>query len=192
MITPEKIDDDAEDNPMAQWEAARRRERAAALADAKAMQARLLCVARAAGAVRIHASYEGGADSGAIDNVAAEPEAADAILRDAVVACTAPTWAHALQAMIPQQVERSFASCVQEMFATLLEAQVGNWFDGDIETSGEIVWHVGEDPDRVTGEHSFVRRKSEWTEWSTEDDEDGEDGAASAVALPADSAGGEA
>lgn len=147
------------------------------------MRARLLSVARAAGAVRIQASYEGGADSGAIENVAAEPEAADAILHDAVVACTAPTWAHALQAMIPQQVERSFSSCVEEMFATLLEAQVGNWFDGDIETSGEIVWHVGDDPDRVTGEHSFVRRESEWTEWTTEDDEDG---AANAVADSAD------
>ena len=184
MTTPEKIDDD-QNNLMAQWEAARRRERAAALAQAKAMRTRLLCVARAAGAARICASYEGGGDSGAIGNVTAEPEAADAILRDAVVACTAPTWAHALQAMIPQQVERSFSSCVEEMFATLLEAQVGNWFDGDIETSGEIVWHVGEDPDRVTGEHSFIRRESEWTEWSTEDDEDG---VLSSVALPADSA----
>lgn len=174
MTAPNRTDDPDHAMRMAVWEVERRRERAAAFENAGTMRARLLGVARAAGAERICASYYGGSDSGAIEHVAAEPEAADAILQAEMVAWTADAWAHALQAMIPQTVERSFPSCIQEMFATLLEAQVGNWFDGDIETSGEIVWHVGDDPDRVTGEHSFIRRETEWTEWSTEDD-DGED-----------------
>jgi hypothetical protein len=151
------------------------REQASAMARAIAMRATLLAIARAAGATTITATYEGGNDSGAVDAIAVEPETAEAILNHTMAPWTANEWSHDLKAMAPQTRDRRFKDCVEEMFLTHLEARVGNWFDGDIESSGEIVWHVGDDPDRITGEHTLTTRESEWTEWSTEDDDEDED-----------------
>ena len=60
-----------------------------------------------------------------------------------------------------------------------LGRSVGNWYDGDIETSGEIVWSIGPDSDTITGEHTTVLRSSETEDWSADPDDD--DGGSEAV-----------
>lgn len=156
---------------LARWEAERRRERTEAAVAARALRAALLPLARAAGATVIRAAYEGGGDSGAIDAPLAEPEAAHAALTAIRVTRIEQVWDRAMSATVERPADCGFLDQAHALFHHVLEAQVGNWYDGDIETSGEIVWHVGDDPDRITGEHAHVRRESEWTEWSSEDDD---------------------
>jgi hypothetical protein len=159
----------------------RRREaeaRAADRADLATLRPALLALARAAGATKITASYEGGGDSGAIDQIHADPAEADERLKELVVTRPGQRWNPQTQAYETFDREIGFFAAVEEMAGMLLLAHVGNWWDGDIETSGEIVWTIADD--RLSGEHNETVRNNQYTTWGDpEDDADGDDGAPS-------------
>lgn len=147
-------------------------ERAAEREDLATLRPQLLALARAAGASRITASYEGGGDSGVVDRLFAEPEAADAALKAVTVMRPDNRWNPASSAY--ERVERPvpFFDAVRDMMTMMLTHAVGNWWDGNIETSGEIDWHIAED--RVSGEHNEVKRESEYTSWGDGIDDEGD------------------
>ena len=153
------------------WAAARAREREEDAAAAAGLRAQLLPLARAAEAHRIETRYEGGSDSGMLDGAIAAPPEADARLRELLVDGVDKVWDAQARAYVKRPTLVSFFTAIEALFSHALLARVGNWWDGDIETSGEIVWHIADDPDVISGEHTLVRRESEWTEWSTADDE---------------------
>jgi hypothetical protein len=156
---------------LADWATARAREQEEDAAVAAGLRAQLLPLARAAGALRIETRYEGGSDSGMLEGATAEPPEADARLREILVDGVDKVWDAEARAYVERPTKVPFFTAIEALFGHALMARVGNWWDGDIETSGEIVWHVGDDPDVINGEHTLVRRESEWTEWSTADDE---------------------
>jgi citrate lyase beta subunit len=149
-------------------------ERAEERAGMTALRARLLDAARAAGAVTITARYEGGGDSGVMHEVAAEPKDADDRLAGASVACPRQVYNAEAKAYRTEMVATPFTAAVTDFLSWMVTEQNGNWWDGSIETSGEVVWHVADDPDRIAGEHNVVVRSSEWSEWEEEPEDPGE------------------
>lgn len=149
-------------------------ERAAEREDLATLRPHLLALAREAGATQITASYEGGGDSGVVDRLFAEPEAADTALKAVTVMRPDNRWNRATS--VYERIEHPvpFFDAVRDMMTMMLTHAVGNWWDGNIETSGDIDWHIAED--RVSGEHNEVRRESDYTAWGDDvDDESSED-----------------
>jgi hypothetical protein len=170
-----KRDDDIADlarSPGDDWARRMASEREKETASMAALRASLLAAARAAGAMTIAARYEGGHDSGAIQSIEAEPARAQSALETVTTEVLVQRYDGAVQANVAQMTPVGFFEAAEDFLAWVATEQHGNWWDGDIETSGEVVWHVADDPDRITGEHEFVRRESEWTEW--EEDRDGD------------------
>jgi hypothetical protein len=137
-----------------------------------ALRARLRATARAAGATTVTARYEGGNDEGAVHEVYVEPRSADEALRAVTVDFLASQYDHAAEAYSMQPVKVSFLQAVTEFFAWKLTDEHGNWWDGDIETFGEMVWNVSDDPDCILGEHSEITKRTETCDWGEDDGED--------------------
>ncbi len=158
------------------WAEYQRREaeaRAADHADLATLRPQLLALARAAGATTITAHYEGGHDSGLIDQIHADPPEADDRLKEVVIQRPEQRWNPATRAYETVARDTPFFQAVEQMCSMLLVAKVGNWWDGPIEASGEIVWHVGDEPDRITGEHTLTTQSSEYEEWEDPAPDDG-------------------
>jgi len=91
-----------------------------------------------AGVERIEARYCGGYDSGAIEALSLVAERAPEIAESLLVPVTTQRFDPATRGWV--EVERlvSLRSAVQGLLEDLLTDCVGNWWDGDVETEGEI------------------------------------------------------
>jgi hypothetical protein len=156
-------------------------ERAEERARMIALRATLLAVARAAGAVTITARYEGGNDSGVIHEMAAEPEEADAALTRIAIHTPQQVYDRDACAYVTRLAPVGFMEAAKDFIGWMVTEHNGNWWDGSIETSGEVTWHVADEPDRIAGEHNVVVRNAEWSEWEDAPEEP-DDGAAQAAA----------
>jgi hypothetical protein len=143
-----------------------------------ALRRRLLAAARHAGVDTITASYEGGSDSGAIDFIAITPEDAKTRLADCHVEAIARVYDVDVQNFVSRPQATPFITALTDFLGWMLERQHGNWWDGAIETYGEITWHVSDDPDRITGEHNHIVREAQYDAWE-------EDREAGTTAVPA-------
>jgi hypothetical protein len=156
----------------ADWLAQERAQRDDERARMTALRARLLATTRAAGAATVTARYEGGHDSGCVDEIYAEPESADEALQAATVEVMAQEYDADANAYVLRSRMVSFQQAAIEFFGWKITDEHGNWWDGDIETSGEVVWHVADDPDRIRGEHSEVTKRTETCDWGEDEGED--------------------
>lgn len=136
-------------------------ERAAEREDLATLRPALLALARTAGAIRIAASYEGGGDSGVVDSLFAEPEAADTALKAVTILRPHSRWNPSMPGYETVEARTPFFDAVRDMLTMMLTHAVGNWWDGDIETSGEIDWRI--DADKIDGEHNEIKREGQYT-----------------------------
>jgi hypothetical protein len=156
------------------WHARARAERVAEIARFESLRRDLLTVLRDAGVTRIVLDYEGGNDNGCIADRRIEPQAGAAALATRTVATPSQVWDAEAQGWTTVLKETPLLGAVEDLLIHELGRSVGNWYDGDIETSGEIVWTIGPDSDAITGEHITVLRSAETEDWSADpDDEDG-------------------
>lgn len=156
----------------ADWLARERAERSDERIKMTALRARLLAAARAAGAMTITARYEGGNDSGCVDEIHVEPQSADDALSMVSVEMTKPAYDDDARGFVDRPATVGFREAASDLFGWLVTEEHGNWWDGSSETSGEVVWHVGDDPDRIRGEHTVVTPHSETCGWSEGEGED--------------------
>jgi hypothetical protein len=154
------------------WHARARAERAAEIARFETLRRDLLTVLRDAAVTRIVLDYEGGNDNGCIAGRRIEPEAAEAAVAARTVATPSQAWDAASQGWTTVLNDTPVLGAVEDLLIHELGRSVGNWYDGDIETSGEIVWTIGPDSDAITGEHTTVLRSSETEDWSADPDDD--------------------
>jgi hypothetical protein len=147
------------------WAARRRAERETEAETMRVLRAALLAAAREAGAATITVAYTGGYDSGAIEDLTIEPETAATALAAARVERASKAWAPEAKAWRPTTEQIAFRNCVEDLLTWALTEEVGNWWDGDIETDGEIVWHVADEPDRIEGDHSECVKRYESSAW---------------------------
>jgi hypothetical protein len=154
------------------WHARARAERAAEIARFETLRRDLLVVLRDAGVTRIVLDYEGGNDNGCIAGRRIEPEAAEAAIAARTVPTPSQAWDATAQGWTTVLKETPVLGAVEDLLIHELGRSVGNWYDGDIETSGEIVWTIGPDSDAITGEHTTVLRSSETEDWSADPDDD--------------------
>jgi hypothetical protein len=172
------------------WHARARAERAAEIARFETLRRDLLTVLRDVGVTRIVLDYEGGNDNGCIAGRRIEPETAET----AIAACTVPTpsqaWDAEAQGWTTVLKDTPILGAVEDLLIHELGRSVGNWYDGDIETSGEIVWTIGPDNDAITGEHTTVLRSLETEDWSADPDDDDVTVEDTAAAPAAPGAGG--
>lgn len=166
----------------ADWLAQERAQRDDERARMAGLRARLLAAARDAGAATVTARYEGGNDSGCVNEIYAEPKSADEALQAVAVEVMAYEYDAAANAYALRPKTVSFQQAATEFIGWMVTETHGNWWDGDIETSGEVIWQVAGDPDRIGGAHSVVTQHTECSDWG-EDDGDAE------IALTDDAAG---
>lgn len=162
------------------WHARARAERAAEIARFESLRRDLLTVLRDAGVTRIVLDYEGGNDNGCIAGRRIEPDAAEAAIAARTVPTPSQVWDATAQGWTTVLKDTGLLGAIEDLLIHELGRSVGNWFDGDIETSGEIVWTIGPDSDAIAGEHTTVLRSSETEDWSADPDDDavtGEDAA---------------
>lgn len=115
--------------------------------------------ARVAGVERIEARYCGGYDSGAIEELSFIAERAPEMAETLLVPVMTPRFDTATRGWIEVEQLVSLRSAVQRLLEDLLTGCVGNWWDGEIETEGEITWHIAED--RIEGSHDTYVRQAE-------------------------------
>ncbi|SEA87477.1 DUF6878 family protein [Rubrimonas cliftonensis] len=157
------------DQLAADWAAQAREAKAREEAEMTTLRAALLAAARAAEATSIEADYAGGGDSGAFESLVAQPVAAQDVLGRVVVKTTGQLWNPDEARYVEIEIDTPFFAAAETFLSWALTAEVGNWWDGNVETSGSIVWHVADDPDRLTGEHEETVRTSEFTAWGDDD-----------------------
>jgi len=172
------------------WHARARAERAAEIARFETLRRDLLVVLRDVGVTRIVLDYEGGNDNGCIAGRRIEPEAAEAAVAARIVPTPSQAWDATAECWTTVLKDTPLLGAVEDLLIHELGRSVGNWYDGDIETSGEIVWTIGPDSDAITGEHTTVLRSSETEDWSADPDDDDVTGEGTAAASAVPGAGG--
>jgi hypothetical protein len=154
------------------WHARARAERAAEIARFETLRRDLLTVLRDAAVSRIVLDYEGGNDNGCIAGRRIEPEAAEAAIAALTVTTPSQVWDATAQGWMTVLKDTPVLGAVEDLLIHELGRSVGNWYDGEIETSGEIVWTIRPDSDAITGEHTTVLRSAETEDWSADPDDD--------------------